>query len=479
MQDFVSTFGLEAFPHVADIDGEVWARYDVNHPAGLRLHRRRRQRRRPHRSPRRVRSGRATRRARRLLSRGRPAPISLAPSFGTPSFSTPSFSTPSFSTGPQPRIVNEVHTLGGAGPTGSAPDRPTAIRGEEGNGRAGSRHHRPANRHGDPPPRSSVARRDHRPGPSPRGLRPAGGTSWPRCGPTPSTGLATAAGVSVQEQVDAVTGALLAEISIVFTHVRPAPGPGGTDVFDTADTAAAVLSASVLDGCRGSRAPRRRCGTSRNGGTGPAAPTAYTRPRSRFRHGCWQWRPRSSDAPGRCRTQLGGPPPSGRRAARQRARSGARGGHRGCPRIRGALGRSGPRHRARRARAIRASRARLTGRGPHQHRRRRPGRRPAPRCAARHRPPGPAAPSTPRPCRSPDSTTTSTRPSLFSTSAMWARAKSASPPASATTTRTGPASRACSGATGSSGHPTTARPTTPASPRCTGEAYAPRRCGRS
>ncbi|MDG2027333.1 MAG: diguanylate cyclase [Acidimicrobiales bacterium] len=53
--------------------------------------------------------------------------------------------------------------------------------------------------------------------------------------------LAVAAGSPVAERVDAVTGALLAEISIVLTHVRPV---GTVDIVP--DPASAVLSASVL-----------------------------------------------------------------------------------------------------------------------------------------------------------------------------------------------------------------------------------------
>ena len=53
--------------------------------------------------------------------------------------------------------------------------------------------------------------------------------------------LAVAADAPTQDRVDAITGALLAEISIVLTHVRPV---GTVDVVP--DPASAVLSASVL-----------------------------------------------------------------------------------------------------------------------------------------------------------------------------------------------------------------------------------------
>lgn len=53
--------------------------------------------------------------------------------------------------------------------------------------------------------------------------------------------LAVAAGSPISDRVDAVTGALLAEISIVLTHVRPV---GTVDIVP--DPASAVLSASVL-----------------------------------------------------------------------------------------------------------------------------------------------------------------------------------------------------------------------------------------
>jgi len=53
--------------------------------------------------------------------------------------------------------------------------------------------------------------------------------------------LSIAAGVPVAERVDAIGGAILSEISIVFTHVRPV---GTSDVVP--DPAAAVLAASVL-----------------------------------------------------------------------------------------------------------------------------------------------------------------------------------------------------------------------------------------
>ena len=29
MAEFVSTFGVEGFPNIADLDNEVWARYEV------------------------------------------------------------------------------------------------------------------------------------------------------------------------------------------------------------------------------------------------------------------------------------------------------------------------------------------------------------------------------------------------------------------------------------------------------------------
>ncbi len=53
--------------------------------------------------------------------------------------------------------------------------------------------------------------------------------------------LALAAGTPASDRVDAITGALLAEISIVLTHVRPV---GTVDIVP--DPASAVLSASVL-----------------------------------------------------------------------------------------------------------------------------------------------------------------------------------------------------------------------------------------
>ncbi len=53
--------------------------------------------------------------------------------------------------------------------------------------------------------------------------------------------LSIAAGVPVAERVDAIGAAILAEVSIVFTHVRPV---GTSDVVP--DPASAVLSASVL-----------------------------------------------------------------------------------------------------------------------------------------------------------------------------------------------------------------------------------------
>jgi diguanylate cyclase (GGDEF)-like protein len=53
--------------------------------------------------------------------------------------------------------------------------------------------------------------------------------------------LAVASGASVADRVDAITGALLAEISIVLTHVRPV---GTVDIVP--DPASAVLSASML-----------------------------------------------------------------------------------------------------------------------------------------------------------------------------------------------------------------------------------------
>jgi diguanylate cyclase (GGDEF)-like protein len=53
--------------------------------------------------------------------------------------------------------------------------------------------------------------------------------------------LAVAAGSPTSERVDAITGALLAEISILLTHVRPV---GTVDIVP--DPASAVLSASVL-----------------------------------------------------------------------------------------------------------------------------------------------------------------------------------------------------------------------------------------
>ncbi|MDW3217898.1 MAG: diguanylate cyclase [Acidimicrobiales bacterium] len=53
--------------------------------------------------------------------------------------------------------------------------------------------------------------------------------------------LAVAAGSPIADRVDAVTGALVAEISIVLTHVRPV---GTVDIVP--DPASAVLSASVL-----------------------------------------------------------------------------------------------------------------------------------------------------------------------------------------------------------------------------------------
>jgi len=58
--------------------------------------------------------------------------------------------------------------------------------------------------------------------------------------------LAVAAGAPVSDRVDAITGALLAEISIVLTHVRPV---GTVDI--TPDPASAVLSASVLSRLNG------------------------------------------------------------------------------------------------------------------------------------------------------------------------------------------------------------------------------------
>lgn len=53
--------------------------------------------------------------------------------------------------------------------------------------------------------------------------------------------LAVAAGSPISDRVDAITGALLAEISIVLTHVRPV---GTVDIVP--DPASAVLSASML-----------------------------------------------------------------------------------------------------------------------------------------------------------------------------------------------------------------------------------------
>ncbi|MFT5203549.1 MAG: diguanylate cyclase (GGDEF)-like protein [Candidatus Aldehydirespiratoraceae bacterium] len=53
--------------------------------------------------------------------------------------------------------------------------------------------------------------------------------------------LAVAAGSPIADRVDAITGALLAEISIILTHVRPL---GTVDIVP--DPASAVLSASVL-----------------------------------------------------------------------------------------------------------------------------------------------------------------------------------------------------------------------------------------
>ena len=53
--------------------------------------------------------------------------------------------------------------------------------------------------------------------------------------------LAVASGAPISDRVDAITGALLAEISIVLTHVRPV---GTVDIVP--DPASAVLSASVL-----------------------------------------------------------------------------------------------------------------------------------------------------------------------------------------------------------------------------------------
>jgi diguanylate cyclase (GGDEF)-like protein len=58
--------------------------------------------------------------------------------------------------------------------------------------------------------------------------------------------LAVAAGAPVSDRVDAITGALLAEISIVLTHVRPV---GTVDIVP--DPASAVLSASVLSRLNG------------------------------------------------------------------------------------------------------------------------------------------------------------------------------------------------------------------------------------
>lgn len=58
--------------------------------------------------------------------------------------------------------------------------------------------------------------------------------------------LALAAGAPISDRVDAVTGALLAEISIVLTHVRPV---GTVDIVP--DPASAVLSASVLSRLQG------------------------------------------------------------------------------------------------------------------------------------------------------------------------------------------------------------------------------------
>ncbi len=54
--------------------------------------------------------------------------------------------------------------------------------------------------------------------------------------------IASTGGASTQDRVDAITGSLLAEISIVLTHVRPV---GTVDVMP--DPGSAVLSASVLD----------------------------------------------------------------------------------------------------------------------------------------------------------------------------------------------------------------------------------------
>ncbi len=53
--------------------------------------------------------------------------------------------------------------------------------------------------------------------------------------------LSVTAGAATQDRVDAITGALLAEISILLTHVRPV---GTVDIVP--DPASAVLSASVL-----------------------------------------------------------------------------------------------------------------------------------------------------------------------------------------------------------------------------------------
>jgi len=64
--------------------------------------------------------------------------------------------------------------------------------------------------------------------------------------------LAIAAGVPTSERVDAICGAILGEISIVFTHVRPV---GTSDVVP--DPASAVLAASVLGRLRGLSGPAR------------------------------------------------------------------------------------------------------------------------------------------------------------------------------------------------------------------------------
>jgi len=64
--------------------------------------------------------------------------------------------------------------------------------------------------------------------------------------------LAIAAGVPTAERVDAICGAILSEISIVFTHVRPV---GTSDVVP--DPASAVLAASVLGRLPGLAGPAR------------------------------------------------------------------------------------------------------------------------------------------------------------------------------------------------------------------------------